>query len=100
MEKSLKDSIMIINLRGGKLAEIDFGHVHSKHLTITGARLRPRSIAEKSEICRSLETHLWPKFTDGVIAPETHAVFSFANAAEAHQLMESSNHIGKILLTP
>ncbi len=92
--------LMIINLRGGKLAEIDFGHVHSKHLTITGARLRPRSIAEKSEICRSLETHVWPKFTDGVIVPETHAVFSFANAAEAHQLMESSNHIGKILLTP
>ena len=92
--------LMIINLLGGKLAEIDFGHVHSKHLTITGARLRPRSIAEKSEICRSLETHVWPKFMDGIIAPETHAVFSFANAAEAHQLMESSNHIGKILLTP
>ena len=92
--------LMIINLRGGKLAEVDFGHVHSKHLTITGARLRPRSIAEKSAICRSLETHVWPKFTDGTIAPETHAVFSFAEAADAHRLMESSSHIGKILLTP
>jgi NADPH2:quinone reductase len=92
--------LMIINLRGGKLAEVDFGHVHSKHLTITGARLRPRSIAEKSAICRSLETHVWPKFADGTIAPETHAVFSFAEAADAHRLMESSNHIGKILLTP
>lgn len=92
--------LMIINLRGGKLAEVDFSHVHSKHLTITGARLRPRSIAEKSAICRSLETHVWPKFMDGTIVPETHAVFSFADAAEAHRLMESSNHIGKILLTP
>lgn len=92
--------LMIINLRGGKLAEVDFSHVHSKHLTITGARLRPRSIDEKSRICRSLETHVWPKFTDGTIAPETHAVFSLADAAEAHRLMESSNHIGKILLIP
>jgi NADPH2:quinone reductase len=92
--------LMIVNLRRGKSAEVDFGHVHSKHLTITGARLRPRSIAEKSAICRSLETYVWPKFTDGTITPETHAVFSFAEAADAHQLMESSNHIGKILLTP
>jgi len=92
--------LMIINLQGGKLAEVDFGHVHSKHLTITGARLRPRSIAEKSAICRSLETHVWPRFTDGTIAPETHAVFSFSEAADAHRLMESSSHIGKILLTP
>ena len=92
--------LMIINLRGGKLAEVDFGHVHSKHLTITGARLRPRSIAEKSAICRSLETHVWPKFTDGTIAPETHAVFSFTEAADAHRLMESSSHIGRILLIP
>lgn len=92
--------LMIINLRGGKIAEIDFGHIHSKHLTVTGARLRPRSIAEKSAICRSLEQHLWPKFKEKSIAPETYAVFSFAEAGAAHRLMESSNHIGKILLTP
>lgn len=92
--------LMIINLRGGKVAEIDFGHIHSKHLTITGARLRPRSIAEKSAICRSLENQIWPKFEDKVITPETYAVFPFAKAADAHRLMESSNHIGKILLKP
>lgn len=92
--------LMIINLRGGKLAEVDFGHVHSKHLTITGARLRPRSIAEKSSICRALEDHVWPLFQSGSIAPETYAVFPFAQAAEAHRLMESSQHIGKIILTP
>ncbi len=92
--------LMIINLRGGKLAEVDFSHVHSKHLTITGARLRPRSIAEKSSICRSLETHVWPKIATGEITPETHSVFPFDAAADAHRLMESSNHIGKIILTP
>ena len=92
--------LMIINLRGGKVAEVDFGQVHAKHLTITGARLRPRSIAEKSEICRSLEDQVWPLFAQGKITPETCAVFRFAEVAEAHRLMESSQHIGKIILTP
>jgi NADPH2:quinone reductase len=92
--------LMIINLKGGKFAEIDFGQIHSKHLTITGARLRPRSIVEKSAICRSLEMHVWPKFKDQTIIPETYAIFSFAEAAAAHRLMESSDHIGKILLVP
>ena len=92
--------LMIINLRGGKIAEVDFGHVHSKHLTITGARLRPRSIAEKSAICRSLEANVWPLFEDRTIMPETYAVFPFSEAAAAHRLMESSEHIGKILLVP
>ena len=92
--------LMIVNLRGGKTAEVDFGHVHSKHLTITGARLRPRSIAEKSAICRALEQHVWPKFATGQITPQTFAVFPFTEAAKAHQLMESSTHIGKIILTP
>ena len=90
---------MIINLRGGKVAEVDFGQVHAKHLTIT-ARLRPRSIAEKSEICRSLEDQVWPLFAQGKITPETCAVFRLAEVAEAHRLMESSQHIGKIILTP
>ena len=92
--------LMIINLRGGKRAEVDFGQVHSKHLTITGARLRPRSIAEKSAICRALEDRVWPLFGDGTITPETHAMFPFSQAEQAHELMESSQHIGKILLTP
>ena len=92
--------LMIINLRGGKIAEVDFGHVHARHLTITGARLRPRSVAEKSAICRSLETHVWPLFADGTIRPEIFATFPFEKAADAHRLMESSRHIGKIILTP
>ena len=92
--------LVIINLRGGKRAEIDFGLVHSKHLTVTGSRLRPRSIAEKSSICRALEAQVWPLFAQGKISPETYATFPFQDAAKAHRLMESSQHIGKILLTP
>jgi NADPH2:quinone reductase len=92
--------LVIINLRGGKLAEVDFSHVHSKHLTITGARLRPRPIAEKAAICQALENDVWPLFETGVITPETFSVFAFSEVAAAHRLMESSNHIGKILLTP
>ena len=91
--------LMIINLRGGKLAEVDFGHVHSRHLTITGARLRPRSIAEKSSICRALEDRVWPLFANGTIKPVTYATLPFDKVAEAHRLMESSQHIGKIILT-
>ena len=91
--------LMIINLRGGKLAEVDFGHVHARHLTITGARLRPRSIDEKSSICRALEDRIWPLFADGTIRPVTYETLPFAKVAEAHRLMESSRHIGKIILT-
>jgi len=92
--------LVIINLRGGKMAEIDFSHVHGKHLTITGSRLRPRPVDEKSAICRALERHVWPLFESGAIIPETFAVFPFAEAAKAHRLMESTEHIGKILLAP
>ena len=92
--------LVIINLRGGKSAQVDFGHVHSKHLTITGSRLRPRSIAEKTSICRALEERVWPLFTAGRISPQTFAVYPFSQVAKAHELMESSQHIGKILLTP
>ena len=92
--------LVIINLPAGKIAEVDFGHVHARHLTITGSRMRPRSIADKSKICRALEQHVWPLFETGEICTETFAVFPFSQAADAHRLMESSNHIGKIILTP
>ena len=92
--------LVIINLPAGKIAEVDFGYVHSKHLTITGSRMRPRSIFEKTKICRSLEQVVWPLFKTGDISTETYAVFPFSQAADAHRLMESSNHIGKIIMTP
>ena len=92
--------LVIINLPAGNIAEVDFGHVHSRHLTITGSRMRPRSIFEKTKICRSLEQAVWPLFKTGDLSTETYAVFPFSEAAAAHRLMESSNHIGKIIMTP
>jgi len=92
--------LVFVNLRAGRIVEADFGLVHAKHLTITGSRLRPRSIAEKGDICRQLEKHVWPYFADGTIKPVTYRIFPLAQAAEAHRLMETSGHIGKILLAP
>ena len=90
--------LVIINLPAGKTATVDFGLVHSKHLTITGSRMRPRSIPEKANICRALEKTVWPMFANSEITTETYATFPFSKAADAHRLMESSEHIGKIIL--
>ena len=91
--------LVFINLKAGRIAEADFGLIHARHLTITGSRLRPRSVAEKSGICRALEEKVWPLFAAGAIKTETWRRFPLADAAEAHRAMETSEHIGKILLT-
>lgn len=91
--------LVFVNFKGGAVAEADFSHIHRKHLTVTGSRLRPRSVDEKGEICRALEDRVWPLFADGTIRTETCRRFPLAEAAEAHRLMEASDHIGKVLLT-
>ena len=90
--------LVFVNLRAGKVVEADFSHIHAKHLTVTGSRLRPRSVAEKGKICRQLEKNVWPLFAAGTIKPETYRVFPLAEAAAAHRLMETSDHIGKVIL--
>ena len=92
--------LVFVNLRAGKIVEADFGHIHAKHLTVTGSRLRPRSVQEKGDICRQLERQVWPFFENGTIKSETYRIFPLAEASEAHRLMESSQHIGKIILAP
>ena len=91
--------LVFINLKAGRIVEADFGLIHAKHLTITGSRLRPRSVAEKAGICRALEEKVWPLFAAGTVKVEVWRHFPLADAAEAHRAMESSEHIGKILLT-
>jgi putative PIG3 family NAD(P)H quinone oxidoreductase len=91
--------LVFVNLRAGRRVEADFGLIHAKHLTLTGSRLRPRSTEEKGAICRALEDRVWPLFADGTIRPETYRCFPLSEAADAHRLMERSDHIGKILLT-
>ena len=92
--------LVFVNLRAGKVVEADFGQIHAKHLTVTGSRLRPRSVAEKAAICGSLKEQIWPAFSTGDIKVGVFKRFSFEKAAAAHTLMESSAHIGKILLYP
>jgi NADPH2:quinone reductase len=70
-----------------------------KRLTLTGSTLRPRSIVEKAEIARSLEARVWPLFAAGRCKPAIFKTFALADAAAAHRLMESSQHVGKIVLT-
>lgn len=79
--------------------EIDLMQVMRRRLTITGSTLRPRTAAEKGAIAAALEQHVWPLLNAGAVAPVVAATFPLADAAAAHRLMESSQHIGKIVLT-
>jgi len=92
--------LCFLALMGGAVAEVDFGVVQRKHLVVTGSMLRPRSVEEKGRICKAVSDYAWPLFASGALRPVTHARFPLAEAAAAHRLMESSAHIGKILLTP
>ena len=90
--------VFIAFLRGMK-TEMDIGLVMRKRLTITGSTLRPRPVAFKGAIAKSLREKIWPLIERGAIKPEIYKTFPLAQAADAHRLMESSQHIGKIVLT-
>jgi putative PIG3 family NAD(P)H quinone oxidoreductase len=79
-------------------AEVDFSIMMRKRAWITGSTLRPRTPAEKGAIARDLHQHVWPLLEQGVVAPVIHDTFPLAQASAAHRLMESSTHIGKIVL--
>ncbi|WP_225771932.1 NAD(P)H-quinone oxidoreductase [Inquilinus sp. Marseille-Q2685] len=89
--------VSIAFLKGAKV-EVDLQKVMAKRLTLTGSTLRPRSVAEKGAIAAALEAEVWPLIEAGRIKPVIHASFPLARAAEAHALMESSAHVGKIIL--
>jgi NADPH2:quinone reductase len=90
--------VMIAFLEGNKTGEFNFGPLVVKHLTITGSTLRPRSIAEKGELAAELMEKVWPVLEAGRCAPVVDTILPLARASEAHALMESSKHIGKIML--
>ena len=91
--------IALISLLGGARAEVDLGQVLLRRLTITGSTLRPRSVAFKAAIAQQLLEHVWPLLESGAVKPVIHRSFALADASEAHRLMESSAHVGKIMLT-
>jgi NADPH2:quinone reductase len=90
--------VLIAFLQGSKAENFDFVTVMTKRLTITGSTMRPRSTAQKGAIATALREKVWPALNAGRCAPVIHATFPLAEAAAAHQLMESSTHIGKIML--
>ena len=85
---------------GGSKSEVNFMPVMLKRLTLTGSTLRPLPVERKGEIAEALLEKVWPLIARGEIKPVIHATFPLAEAAKAHELMESSQHIGKIMLTP
>jgi NADPH:quinone reductase-like Zn-dependent oxidoreductase len=84
----------------GARAEVDLSLVLRRRLTLTGSSLRARSVAEKGAIARALERHVWPWLAAGRVRPVIHATFPLAEAAAAHRLLESRDHLGKVVLTP
>jgi len=90
--------VFIAYLRGPR-TELDIDAVMRRRLTISGSTLRPRSAEFKGYITRNLREKIWPLIEAGRIKPQVYKTFALAEAAEAHRLMESSQHIGKIVLT-
>jgi NADPH2:quinone reductase len=96
---ALEGRLVQIGLMGGEKAEIDLRRILGRRLNVTGSLLRPRSVEEKGAIAAALAREVWPLLEAGTVKPIVHATFPLADAAAAHRLMESSEHIGKIVLT-
>ena len=90
--------VLIAFLGGHEVEKADIRPIMVKRLTVTGSTMRPRTAAEKGEIADALEQKVWPLLAKGELAPVIYATFPLAEAAAAHALMESSTHIGKIIL--
>jgi NADPH:quinone reductase len=96
---AVEGRVVTISLLGGSRAEINMGMILTKRLTLTGSTLRPRTVAQKAAVADAVRQHVWPLLAKGRVRPIIYATFPLAQASEAHRLMETSNHIGKIVLT-
>jgi NADPH2:quinone reductase len=91
--------LLLLGFLGGEIAErLDLGQIMAKRLVITGSAMRPRTVEEKAAIAKDLYAKVWPLLGPGRVEPILSATFPLARAADAHRLMESGNHIGKIVL--
>jgi NADPH2:quinone reductase len=91
--------IVIIAVQGGTKSEFNAGLVLRRRITVTGSTLRPRPVAFKAAIAAALKKNVWPLLEAKKIKPVIHSTFPAAEAAKAHALMESNQHVGKIVLT-
>jgi NADPH:quinone reductase-like Zn-dependent oxidoreductase len=90
--------LVYINFMESSKADVDLALILGRQLTITGSGLRPQTVERKGRIAASLEERAWPLFPEGKIKPVIDSVYPLEDAAEAHRRMESSEHIGKIML--
>ncbi|OUR79433.1 NAD(P)H-quinone oxidoreductase [Alphaproteobacteria bacterium 46_93_T64] len=95
---AVEGRLVFIAFLGGAKAEVNFAPVMLKRLTITGSTLRPQSIQAKSEIAQKLEEKVWPLLNAGTVKPIIDSVFDLTDAAKAHERIDDSSHIGKIVL--
>ena len=91
--------LVVIGLQGGTRAELDLGALLRKRATVVATSLRARPAPEKAAIVAAVREHVWPLVVSGAVRPIIHARMPFAQAPDAHRLLESSTHIGKVLLT-
>ncbi len=96
---ALEGRVVVISLLGGSKAEINMGMILTKRLTLTGSTLRARTVAQKAAVAAAVRKNVWPLLAAGRVRPVIHATFPLAEADAAHRLMETSDHIGKIVLT-
>ncbi|XP_057537153.1 uncharacterized protein LOC130814903 [Amaranthus tricolor] len=97
---NLDGRLFVIGLQGGANSQINLASLLSKRLTVQGAGLRNRTLENKAVIIKEVEKNVWPAIIEAKVKPIVHKYFPLSRAVEAHQLMESSKHIGKILLVP
>lgn len=97
---ALEGRLVIIALMEGASAEVNLAALMSKRLTVTGSTLRARRVDQKAAVARAVREHVWPHVAGGRLRPTIHATYPLADAAEAHRVMQSSRHIGKLLLIP
>jgi putative PIG3 family NAD(P)H quinone oxidoreductase len=90
--------LAVIAVQGGTACQLDAGTLLRKRLSIVGSTLRPRTVAYKTALAQALRTQVWPLIEAGRIRPVVHQVFPAEQAAQAHALMETSTHVGKIVL--
>jgi len=95
---ALDGRLVVIATQGGRRAQIDVADLMVRRLTVTGSTLRARSVQFKGEIAKQLRSTVWPLFEQGRIKPVIHQTFALHEADQAHALMESDVHIGKIVL--
>jgi putative PIG3 family NAD(P)H quinone oxidoreductase len=91
--------LVVIGMQGGRKAELDLGALLTKRGSVFATALRSRSLAQKAAIIRGVREEIWPLIDEGLIGPVVHSRVPLPDAAEAHRLMESSEHFGKIILT-